>query len=399
MTQFVTRGDVAKKRREWNGFPVYVIQRYLLRQYLRIFFITFSSLLGIYVVADLMGNLAEFLEHSRETGSYWQSISSYYAARIPWFFDICSRIVGLLAAVLTIGWLQRHNEMTALMAAGISRWRIALPLIGATVVISVCGTINREVTLPRVRDALCHSFQDLTSRKGTEMTPRYDHETRILLDGERVIPKLDQIVNPRFQLPAMWEGVGRKLLAERAQYVAATADRPAGYLLFRVQTENEAASLPAFEIGGRPVILTPREFPWLQPDQVFMVSDLTVEQIHRGRQWQQYSSTPQLIADLQNRSLEYGADTRVLIHARFVQPVLDLVLLFLGLPIALTTAGSSGLLLSAGKNILMIAGFSLTVLISHGLGIHCLISPALAAWLPLIILLPIGVAVSEPLRR
>ncbi len=378
---------------------MYVIQRYLLRQYIRIFLITFSSLLGIYVVADLMGNLSEFLEHGRETGSYWQSISSYYAARIPWFFDICSRIVGLLAAVLTIGWLQRHNEMTALMAAGISRWRIVLPLIGATVVISVCGAINREVTLPRVRDALCHDFKDLTSRKGTEMTPQYDHETRILLDGESVISKLDQIVNPRFQLPAMWNGVGRKLLAETAQYVAGAGDRPAGYLLFKVQTEVESASLPSFEIDGRRVILTPRDFPWLQPGQMFMVSNLTIEQIQRGRQWQQYSSTLQLIADLRNRSLEYGADTRVLIHSRFVQPVLDLVLLFLGLPIAMTTTGAGGLMLAAGKNILMIAGFSLTVLISHGLGIHCLITPVFAAWLPLLILLPLGVAVSGPLRR
>ena len=102
---------------------------------------------------------------------------------------------------------------------------------------------------------------------------------------------------------------------------------------------------------------------------------------------------------MQNRSLESGADKRVLIHSRFVQPVLDLVLLFLGLPIAMTTSGTGGLLLSAGKNILMVAGFSLTVLISHGLGIHCIITPAFAAWLPLLILLPLGVAVSEPLRR
>jgi lipopolysaccharide export system permease protein len=378
---------------------MYTIQRYVLRQYIRIFVITFSSLMGVYVVADLMGNLSEFLEHSRETGSYWQSISSYYAARLPWFYDICSRIVGLLAAVLTIGWLQRHNEMTALMAAGISRWRIAFPLVVATIVISLLGAVNREISLPRVRDELCHSFQDLTSRKGKEMTPQYDHETNILLDGESVIPKLDRIVNPRFQLPAMWTGVGRQLIAESAKYAAATPDRPAGYLLSNMQTEVDYTTLPSFKIGLQAVVLTPRDFPWLQPGQVFVVSNLTVEQIQRGRQWQQYSSTMQLVADLHNRSLEFGADTRVLIHARFVQPFLDIVLLFLGLPIAMATKSGGGLMLTAGKNILMIAGFSLIVLISHGLGIHCLISPALAAWLPLLILLPVSVAVSDTLRR
>ncbi len=231
------------------------------------------------------------------------------------------------------------------------------------------------------------------------MTPRYDHETNILLDGESVIPKLDRIVNPRFQLPAIWTGVGRQLIAESARYAAGTADRPAGYLLSNLQTEVDLTTKPSLEIGQQPVVLTPRDFAWLQPRQVFVVSNLTIEQIQRGRQWQQYSSSMQLIADLHNRSLEFGADTRVLIHARFVQPVLDIVLLFLGLPIAMKTTSGGGLMLAAGKNILMIAAFSLIVLISHGLGIHCLISPALAAWLPLLILLPVSVAMSETLRR
>ena len=93
------------------------VDRYLLSQFLRVFFIAFASFMGMYVVADFTGNLSEFIDCGRESGSYWKSITSYYAARVPWFFDICGRIVALLAAVLTLGWLQRHNEMTALMAA------------------------------------------------------------------------------------------------------------------------------------------------------------------------------------------------------------------------------------------------------------------------------------------
>ena len=52
-------------------------------QYLRIFAITFCSLMGIYIVADVMSNLAEYIDHSNNAGGYWRGLSVYYAARIP----------------------------------------------------------------------------------------------------------------------------------------------------------------------------------------------------------------------------------------------------------------------------------------------------------------------------
>ena len=47
----------------------------------------------------------------------------------------------------------------------------------------------------------------------------------------------------------------------------------------------------------------------------------------------EFSSVYQLIAGLHNPSMDYGADVRVAIHSRFVQPLLDIVLLFLALPL------------------------------------------------------------------
>ena len=59
--------------------------------------------------------------------------SSYYGARVLSFFDRISGLLALIAAIFTITWFQRTNELTAVMAAGISKARIIRPLVVATV--------------------------------------------------------------------------------------------------------------------------------------------------------------------------------------------------------------------------------------------------------------------------
>ena len=119
------------------------IDRYLLGLFLRVFLICFISLSGLIVIGDVVGHMHELLEQIRGEGNAAMVLANYYGAKIPWFFDILGRVVVALAAAFTVTWLQRHNEMTALMAAGISRWRIVKPLVAAAVGISLVAAANR----------------------------------------------------------------------------------------------------------------------------------------------------------------------------------------------------------------------------------------------------------------
>ena len=89
-------------------------------------------------------------------------------------------------------------------------------------------------------------------------------------------------------------------------------------------------------MAGDPVVLTPHDTDWLKPDECFVASDITFNQLEGGPAWRQFASTGELLTGLHNRSLDYGADVRVTIHARLVQPILDVTLLFLGLPLVLS---------------------------------------------------------------
>jgi lipopolysaccharide export system permease protein len=373
------------------------VDRYLLSQFLRGFMLTWISLMGLYVVADFMGNLSAFVDHGQETGSLWRVAASYYGARLPWFFDLAGRVVVLLSAVLTLGTLHRHNELTAILAAGISPRRIAKPLILAGIVISLIAVANREFGVPRVRDLLCRSVKELSGKRQAHITPQYDHATDILFEGDAIQYETSSIDNPRFHLATTWAPIGHSLTAKSATYQAATAQHPAGYLLNGLEPGIDWREIPSYRFGNEPVVLTPRDAPWLtDPASIFVVSNLTLEQLHRGQQWQQYSSTVQLVAGLHNRSLDYGANTRVLIHSRFVQPLLDVTLLVMGLPIALG-ADRKGVFVAAGKTILLVIFFSLTVIVSNALGGHGVLTPALAAWAPLMLFAPLMVFQAGPL--
>jgi lipopolysaccharide export system permease protein len=313
-----------------------------------------------------------------------------------WFFDQTAGLLTLIAAMFTATWIQRHNEMTALMSAGIPRIRVVAPVIGAAVVIAFLAAANRELVMPGFREQLTREPKDLIGDVGQPLESRCDNQTDILIRGEATYGDRKWIEKPSFLLPPSLSEHGRLLVADRAFYKPPAGDRPGGYLFDKVDKPRHLDQKPSLLLGGKPVIITPRDAPeWLEADQCFVVSGISFEQLAGGDAWWQYSSSPELIAGLRNRSLRSSAKVRVGLHSRFVQPVLDVTLLFLGLPLVLRR-GDRNVFLAIGLGAVLVAGFMLVVMTFQYVGSnYTLISPALAAWAPLMIFVPAAVAMSE----
>ena len=374
-----------------------ILDRYLLRQFFRVFLMVFISLLGIFVVADFVGNLSEFVDGGDDSSSLGSTLANYYGARVPWFFDVASRNVAVLAAVMTVAWLQKDNELTALMAAGVSRWRVARPLILATAVIAVLAVANREVGVPNFRDQLCRSARDLMRNRPEKVTPRYDNETDILIDGQAVYQLDNRIEEPNFRLPVEWPGIGRTLGGESATFVEATERLPSGYRIRPRDLPRPANQIPSLTVDEQPLVLTPQQYPQdLEADQILVVSQLGVQQLTRGRKWRQCTATSSLVDGMRSGRFDTDADVRVMVHARFVQPLLDMTLLFLGLPLVME--GGKQVVWSAAKSLLAISAFAIVVLFCHGMGMQGILPPALAAWAPTFVLVPAAFLLSGSLR-
>lgn len=376
-----------------------IVDRYMLRQFVQTFLICFCSLTGLYIVIDAFTNLDEFITYSRDRGSLMAIMGEYYAYRTLSFFDSTSHVITLIAAMFTVTWIQRHNELTALEAAGISRWRVVKPLIAVAVIIVGLKVANREIFIPAVRESLSSNAQDLGGSRGKQVVPRYDHRTGILLRASgQAYANEKRIEKPDFQLPRGLDRIGSRIVSEHAYYKTAEEGRPSGYLMREVSQPADFAEYPSLALnGGPPIVLTPKDTPWLASTDCFVVSDVSYEYLVANSNWQQLSSTWDLIQGLQNSSLNYGAKERTAIHSRVVQPVLDLTLLFLGLPLVLT-GSNRNVFMAIGVCLALVVAFMLVVMGCGILGDSYLLEPSLAAWLPLMIFVPLAIGLSLPLR-
>jgi len=374
--------------------PIY--DRYLLQLFVKVLLVCFFSITGLYVVIDACNNLDEFLNYGRRMGGVLPVLTDYYSARVPWFFDQISGLLTLIASMFAVTWLRRTNEMTALQAAGISAIRITRPLLAAAVVVSLLAAANREVVIPQVRDKLTRNAQNWLGEAGRPVEPVTDNRSGILISGRHVIAAEQRIEQATCRLHRRLGSFGRKIEAENAYYRAADAQHPAGYLLDGVDPDS-IAGVPTAHLHGQPVIFSPLDTPWLEPDQCFLVSEIGFQQLAGGSQWRSLASTGELVAGLRNPSLTYGLDTRVTVHSRIVQPLLDLSLLFLGLPLVLTRENRN-LFVAAGWCLLIVIGFIMVVIACRAMGSSgYLLSPVTAAWLPLLIFGPIATFVSQPI--
>jgi len=375
-----------------------VIDLYLARQFVQLFVMCYISLAGLFTVIDALSNLDSFLGFAEKRGNLALILLRFYAFRWLWFFDLTSGVLALAAAVFAIVLFQSRNEMTALLAAGISKGRICLPILVAALTVSLVAAAGRELLLPRYARDLNQNPKDLAGEGPIPFAPRYDNRTDILLSGLSVVPGERKLRRPNFQLPTdgVLDRYGRYLAAEEAVYHAAAGDRPSGYRLKHLQQPAALLQKPSL-IGrsGDTVIFTPPDTPWLKPDECFVVSDVDVDQLTGLSAWQNFS-TAQMIDMLHNKSLDYGAEVKVAVHSRLVRPFLDANLLLLGLPLVLARANRN-IFVAVALCLGIVMSFSMTIYVCQYLGSAVYLSPQLAAWLPLLVFVPAAAGLAGPL--
>ncbi len=373
-----------------------VIDRYLVQIYLKVLLVSFASLVGLFVVIDGFNNLDEFLSYgnSRVLETI-QVMGAYYAPRALQLFDKISGLLAMLAATFVLTSIARTNELTALMAAGIGPARVIRPLLGASIFVALLAAANREVGLPKVRDALSKNAQDWLGDAARKCTPKYDRSD-ILISGQSTFANQKRLASPLFRLPQELVAWGRQIEAENAFYLAEEGDRPAGYLLRGVKQPANLGQLASRGLADELVLFSPSDMPWLKPDECFVASTVTFEQLSIGSAWRQNLSSVELASGLRGQTIEPGPDVYLTLHSRFVRPLLDMSLVLLGIPLVLRRE-TRNIFMAAVMGLGLVVALWAVMLTSDALGRNYLISAVLAAWLPLLVFGPLAYAASRPL--
>lgn len=121
-----------------------LLDRYLLRELLVPLAYCLCGLLMLCIFADLSKEFGSFTEK----GLRFQEVAEYYLVVTPEFVVLVLPIALLLALLYTLTSLARHNEITAIRAAGVSLWRMCLPYLAVGFAASLVLFALNELWVP-----------------------------------------------------------------------------------------------------------------------------------------------------------------------------------------------------------------------------------------------------------
>ncbi len=243
------------------------IDRYLLIIYFRVLVICFCSITGLIVVVQLFNNLPEFMEHGQQGKGLVAVLVEYFGPYVLTLFDQLSGLLALMALLFAITWISRTNELTALLAAGITKRRILRPLMIASAGVIGVAAVVREVWIPQYQDRLERNPQDLKADVTRAVNATHDRKLGILMEGKNMVPAKRELTSPVVRIQSgPLTVIGRHLMAAVAVPVPATADHPAGYLFRNVTIPRSIDSVPSVRSeAGDPMLLTRSDSSWLNP--------------------------------------------------------------------------------------------------------------------------------------
>jgi lipopolysaccharide export system permease protein len=171
-----------------------------------------------------------------------------------------------------------------------------------------------------------------------------------------------------------------EVYAPEARYVPRVPGNPltGGWLL-------TGATPATVEGWDRTDVLEP-----IDPGKYFLhTQEVDFDAVTRMAKWFELSSTSRLYQELQRPDTVRVPDIAVLFHMRLTRPILGMILVFMGLSMILTDQNRNDFI-SAGLCLVLCAVFFAAIFAAKMLGSKDILSPALAAWLPVLIFGPIA---------
>ncbi|MCF8057105.1 MAG: LptF/LptG family permease [Desulfocapsa sp.] len=121
-----------------------LLNRYILAQFIRTFFIVAAAFVAIYILVDFFEKIDNFLEADKSIGLVLQ----FFLLSIPFIIDMLGPVLILLSGVITLGLLSHNNELTAMMAGGIHMRTIIHPILIGSLLFTMLFLAMAQWVLP-----------------------------------------------------------------------------------------------------------------------------------------------------------------------------------------------------------------------------------------------------------
>ena len=354
-----------------------IFDKYVAKNFLTGYVIAFCVLIGLRIIIDLFVNLDEFTEHA-DLGAFavTKNILVFYGLHSTIYFRDFAGMITVVAAAFSLGKMVRHNELVAVMASGVSLKRVIAPIILLAMVLTVLLLVDQELVIPSLSDKLVRTQDTLPGEETYDVWFIVDGKGSLIC-SQRFDVKRSALHKPtiitRRKIPdsAIWEVTGR-IEAKRAVY---DADRGEWILKGGFFTEKGSVE------GRRPIgsyasDITPKDIP-----------------VRRKSRYKTLLSSRQLsVLASQGTKIKDVAQLYSQKHFRITDPIINLVMLMVSLPILVCRDPKSmrtAIVISFGTTAacfittFMCKMFATEVVFER-------IIPEFWAWLPIFIFLPIA---------
>jgi lipopolysaccharide export system permease protein len=126
----------------------HIMDRYLVREYLTFMGIGLAVAAALFVVIDLLQTIDRYVKIKPPL----LYIVEHFAYRLPAALHDGLPVIMLVATIFLYLTLSRHHELTALKAAGVSLYRVSLPIVGLGIAIAIGAGLFQELVLPGLNE-------------------------------------------------------------------------------------------------------------------------------------------------------------------------------------------------------------------------------------------------------
>jgi lipopolysaccharide export LptBFGC system permease protein LptF len=363
---------------------------YVARQFLGAYGVSFVSFVGLYILIEAFSKLDRFL---RQDSSLLVSLFKYHLAMIPTVYaNYLGPILTLSAAMFTMATLNRRNELTPLKMAGISIYRVLLPIFFFAICLTGFSFYLKDQLIPRFKDPI-RAALSLGRAGQLRPLPYFDDKEGYQIRVREYSPTSK--IGHRIQVSRLHAGGKVKMIidADLMEWVPASPEDSddgewilhdgsiqrldtAGNLIENERASDFARLKEPFKRMRLATTLRPIDLETSDPEISYL-------------SWRDLKS--------QYQRQPYHRHLAVKLHQHFSFPLAHLVLLFLGLPFVLNT-GSKSPFLSLVASFFICALFFIVNYYCMSIASNSdFLGPIFWAWLPVMVFGSVGIALFDKL--
>jgi len=370
---------------------VKILDRYVAREYLVSYAIAIAVVLSLRVLLELFVEFDELVETradgvTPDMGEVLINIFNYYGPKVFEYFRDFSGVIVLLAAAFSLARMTRNNELVAVLASGVSLKRIIAPIIVLGFILNMLMVVDQEIVLPRLADELARRPDEITQLRTIRnmflpdrdqalvRARTYDPSSKTMTDMLVIQRGQGQLTGLISAQEGFWNGKDW-VLTDGKKWTVRHGDEKS------VPTTEYAQKVDHYKSD-----LTP-EYIWLQRNSAFkgLLSSRELSELL------QQSLRPTDRAEAISEK-----------HFRITDPVINMVMLLLGLPMLVSREKRSTktaiFFAFMGAGGCFVVTFVCKLLAGGGIYMGGDFKQLLLAWLPVIVFLPLSVLALEGIK-